>query len=180
MIADQQRIAVGCRANRWCCFFHAIPQKPDEGAVRRVADALKPQPLQSLWTRPVSQKNTGRTHQTKSPSTTHPASVSMAGQNPLSEKTKQRGHVAQDRKGHIAPRILNSPTKSQHEASHLKPEGRREAERVRSCNARINVYTYNTRTLRTDDGIHRLVEELGNIKLASSWAMRNRRGEGLR
>ena len=34
----------------------------------------------------------------------------------------------------------------------------------RSCNAKINVCTYNTRTLRTDDDTNRLVEELGNIK----------------
>ena len=27
-------------ASRWCCYFHEIPQKPDEGAVRRVRDAF--------------------------------------------------------------------------------------------------------------------------------------------
>ena len=27
-------------ASRWCCYFHEMPQKPDEGAVRRVRGAF--------------------------------------------------------------------------------------------------------------------------------------------
>ena len=79
-------------------------------------------------------------------------------------KEKQRGRTAQDRKGHIAPQTPKSETKSPHEALHLKPQGRREADRFRSSNAKIYVCTYNTRTLRTEDDTNRLVEELGNIK----------------
>ena len=79
-------------------------------------------------------------------------------------KEKQRGRTARDRKGPIAPQTPEPETKSQHEASRLKPQGRREADRFRSSNAKIHVCTYNTRTLRTEDDTSRLVEELGNIK----------------
>ena len=79
-------------------------------------------------------------------------------------KEKQRGRTARDRKGQIAPQTPKSETKSQHEASRLKPQGRREADRFRSSNAKIHVCTYNTRTLRTEDDTNRLVEELGNIE----------------
>ena len=79
-------------------------------------------------------------------------------------KEKQRGRRAQDRKEQIAPQTLKPETKSQHEASRLKPQGRREADRFKSSNAKIHVCTYNTRTLRTNDDTSRLVEELGNIK----------------
>ena len=79
-------------------------------------------------------------------------------------KGKQRGRITSDQKGHIARPIPTSETKSQHEASRLEPQGRLETERVKSCNARMNVSTYNTRTLRTDDDTNRLIEELGNIK----------------
>ena len=63
--------------------------------------------------------------------------------------------------------IFASPlpeTKSQHEFSCLKLQGRRERDRFRSSNAKINIFTFNTQTLRTDDYTNRLVEELGNIK----------------
>ena len=30
----------GGAKSRWCCYFHEIPQKPDEGAVRRVRGAF--------------------------------------------------------------------------------------------------------------------------------------------
>ena len=96
-------------------------------------------------------------------------------------KEKQRGRTAQDRKGQIAPQTPKPETKSQHEASRLKPQGRREADRFKSSNAKIHVCTYNTRTLRTEDDTSRFVEELGNIK----WHVvglyeTKRRGEGLR
>ena len=71
--------------------------------------------------------------------------------------------TAQDQKGHIASSTLMPETKPQHEASRLKPQRRRETDSFRSCNAKINVCTYNTRTLKTDDDTNRLVEELGNI-----------------
>ena len=106
-------------------------------------------------------------------------------------KEKQRGRTAQDRKGQIAPQTPKSETKSQHEASRLKPQGRREADRFRSSNAKIHrfrssnakihVSTYNTRTLRTEDDTNRLVEELGNIKWhVVGLCETKRRGEGLR
>ena len=79
-------------------------------------------------------------------------------------KEKQRGRTAQDRKGQIAPQTPKPETKSQHEASRLKPQGRREADRFKNSNAKKHVCTYNTRTLRTEDDTSRLVEELGNIK----------------
>ena len=43
-------------------------------------------------------------------------------------KEKQRGRTAQDRKELIAPE-----TKSEHEASRLKPQGQREAGRLRAA-----------------------------------------------
>ena len=96
-------------------------------------------------------------------------------------KEKQRGRTARDRKGQIAPQTPKSETKSQHEASRLKPQGRREADRFRSSNAKIHVCTYNTRTLRTEDDTNRLVEELGNIKWhVVGLCETKRRGEGLR
>ena len=79
-------------------------------------------------------------------------------------KENQRGGTAQDRKGQIAPPTPKPETKSQHEASCLKPKRRREADRFKSSNAKIHVCTYNTQTLRTDDDTSRLVEELSNIK----------------
>ena len=69
----------------------------------------------------------------------------------------------QDRKGYIASSISKSDTKFQHEASRLKTLGWRETDWVRSCNTRINVCIYNTRTLGIDDDTNRLFEELGNI-----------------
>ena len=104
---------------------------------------------------------------------------------------KQRGRAAQDRKGQIAPPTPKPETKSQHEASRLKPQGRRETDRFKSSNAKIHrfrssndkihVCTYNTRTLRTDDDTSRLVEELGNIKWhVVGLCETKRRGEGLR
>ena len=96
-------------------------------------------------------------------------------------KEKQRGRTARDRKGQIAPQTPKSETKSQHEASRLKPQGRREADRFRSSNAKIHVCTYNTRTLRTEDDTNRLVEELGNIKWHVVGLCETKRGgEGLR
>ena len=96
-------------------------------------------------------------------------------------KEKQRGRTAQDRKGQIAPQTPKSDTKSQHEASRLKPQGRREADRFKSSNAKVHVCTYNTRTLRTEDDTNRLVEELGNIKWhVVGLCETKRRGEGLR
>ena len=96
-------------------------------------------------------------------------------------KEKQRGRRARDRKGQIAPQTPKSETKSQHEASRLKPQGRCEADRFRSSNAKIHVCTYNTRTLRTEDDTNRLVEELGNIKWhVVGLCETKRRGEGLR
>ena len=96
-------------------------------------------------------------------------------------KEKQRGRTARDRKGQIAPQTPKSETKSQHEASRLKPQGRREADRFRSSNAKIHVCTYNTQTLRTEDDTNRLVEELGNIKWhVVGLCETKRRGEGLR
>ena len=94
---------------------------------------------------------------------------------------KEKQSTAQDRKGQIAPQTPKPETKSQHEASRLKPQGRREADRFKSSNAKIHVCTYNTRTLRTGDDTSRLVEGLGNIK----WHLvglceTKRRGEGLR
>ena len=63
----------------------------------------------------------------------------------------------------------------------LSPQGRREADRFRSSNAKIHVCTYNTRTLRTEDDTNRLVEELGNIKWhVVGLCETKRRGEGLR
>ena len=96
-------------------------------------------------------------------------------------KEKQRGRTAQDRKGQIAPQTPKPETKSQHEASGLKPQGRREADRFKSSNATIHVCTYNTRTLRTEDDTSRLVEELGNIKWhVVGLCETKRRREGLR
>ena len=124
----------------------------------------------------------------RTPSTTRLASPLMVGQNPINDKKKQRGRTTQDRKGQIAPsynprskQTPKSETKSQHEASRLKPQGRREADRFRSNNAKIHVCTYNTRTLRTEDDTNRLVEELGNIKRhVEGLCETKRRGEGLR
>ena len=96
-------------------------------------------------------------------------------------KEKPRGRTAQDRKGQIAPPAPKPETKSQHEASRLKPQGRREAYRFQSSNAKMHVCTYNTRTLRTDDDTSRLVEELGNIKWhVVGFCATKRRGEGFR
>ena len=78
-------------------------------------------------------------------------------------KAKQRGCTAQDQKGHIASPTPKPETKSQHEASCPKPHGRRETDRFRSSDAKINVCTHNTRTLRTTDDANSFVEELGNI-----------------
>ena len=62
-----------------------------------------------------------------------------------------------------------------------RSQGRREADRFKSSNAKIHVCTYNTRTLRTDDDTRRLVEELGNIKWhVVGLCETKRRGEGLR
>ena len=96
-------------------------------------------------------------------------------------KEKQRGRTAQDRKGQIAPQTPKPETKSQHEASRLKPQGRLEADRFRSSNAKIHVYTYNTRTLKTEDATSRLVKELGNIKWhVVGLCETKKRGGGLR
>ena len=118
----------------------------------------------------------------KNPSTTRPASALMVGQKtPSIMKEKQRGRTAQDRKGQVAPQTPKSETKSQHEASRLKPQGRREVGRFRSSNAKIHVCTYNIRTLRTGDDTNRLVEELGNIKWhVVGLCETKRRGKGLR
>ena len=96
-------------------------------------------------------------------------------------KEKQRGRTAQDRKGQIAPQTPKPETKSQYEASRLKPQGRHEADWFKSSNAKIHVCTYSTRTLRTEDDTSRLVEELGNIKWhVVGLCETKRRGEGLR
>ena len=117
----------------------------------------------------------------KNPSTTRLANALIVGQTPSMMKVKQRGRTAQDRKGHIAPPTPKSEAKPQHEASRLKPQGRREADRFRSSNVKINVCTYNTRTLRTDDDTNRLVEKLGNIKSqVVGLCETKRRGEGPR
>ena len=105
----------------------------------------------------------------------------MVGQNLINEKDNTQRSYRPNRRGHTAPRIPKSETKRQNEASRLKPQGRREADRDRSCNARVNVWTYITRTLRTDDDTHRLCEELGSIKSnAVGLCETNRRGKGLR
>ena len=96
-------------------------------------------------------------------------------------KEKQRGRTAQDRKGQIVPQTPKPETKSQHEASRLKPQGQCEADRFKSSNAKIHVCTYNTRTLRTEDDTSRLIEELGNIEWhVVGLCETKRRGEGLR
>ena len=96
-------------------------------------------------------------------------------------KEKQRGRTAQNRKGQIASQTPKPETKSQHEASRLKRQGRREADRFKSSNANIHVCTYNTRTLRTDNDTSRLVEELDNTKWhVVGLCETKRRGEGLR
>ena len=94
----------------------------------------------------------------KNPSTIRLASAFIVGQNPIimAEKTKRS---YSPRKGQITPPSPKPETKSQHEASRLKLQVRREAERFKSSNATIHVCTYNTRTLRTDDDTSRLVEE---------------------
>ena len=63
----------------------------------------------------------------------------------------------------------------------LKLQGRREADKFNSSNAKIHVCTYNTRILRTDDDTSRLVEELGNIKWhVVGLCETKRRGKGLK
>ena len=118
----------------------------------------------------------------KNPSTTRLASALIVGHNPINhERKKQRLHTAQDQEGHIAPSIPKPETKSQHEASRLKPQEQREADRFKSSNTKIHVCTYNTRTLRTDNDTSRFIEELGNTK----WHVvglyeTQRRGDALR
>ena len=96
-------------------------------------------------------------------------------------KEKQRGRTAQDQKGQIALQTPKPETKSQHKASRLKPQGRREEHRFKSSNAKIHVCTYNYQTLRREDDTSRLVEELDNIKWhVVGLCETKRRGEGLR
>ena len=115
----------------------------------------------------------------KNPSTTRPASALMVGQNRIINERKTKKSYSPRPKR--ASSTAKSETKSQHEASRLKPQGRREADRFRSSNAKIHVCTYNTRTLRTEDDTNRLFEELGNIKWhVIGLCETKRRGEGLR
>ena len=81
----------------------------------------------------------------------------------MKEKETKRSYSPRPKR-HIAPPTPKPETKRQHEASRLKPQGRCETDGFRSSNARINVCTYNTLTLRTDEDTNRLVEDSGNIK----------------
>ena len=170
---------------RWCnC--HEIPQKPSEGAIRWVRGALKPQPqslcgLDQWLVRPVSQSKTRRTPRTKNPSTTRSASALMDGQNPINEKDRSERSNSSRPERTQAPRIPSSETKSQHEASRPKPQGRQEADRARNRNSRMEACTYHTWTLRTADDTNRLSQKLGDIKWhVLGLCETNRRGEGFR
>ena len=103
-----------------------------------------------------------QTNKQKTSLTTSLAGALLAGQNLINEKRqsereRERCRTAQDRKGHKAPQT--PPI-----ASRPKPQGRCEAERVTSCNTRMNVYTQNTRILGTDDNANRLIEELDKMR----------------
>ena len=148
-----------------CCCFHEIPQKPDEGAVRRVRGAFITSTPTVFVGKTSKSKDYRKDTSNENPVNNTPGQpVDGRPKPPSMMKEKQRGRTTQDRKGQITPQTPKSETKSQHEASRLKPQGRREADRFRSNNAKIHVCTYNTRTLRTEDDTNRLVEELGNIK----------------
>ena len=68
-------------------------KNPNEGAIRRVSGALKPQPKVSLWMRPASQKTAG---------------ALMVGQNPINEnesKTK-RSDSPRSKRAHCTAKSL--------------------------------------------------------------------------
>ena len=57
-----------------------------------------------------------------------------------------------------------SETTSQHDAIQLNPEGSCTADGSRGSTAILNVCTYNVRTLRTEDDLDRLINEVEQIK----------------
>ena len=83
-------VGICCRVtdSRWCCYFHEIPQKPNEGAIRRARGAFITSTPTVFVSRPVSQKTTGRTPRMKNPSTTCLASALTVGQNPINDERK--------------------------------------------------------------------------------------------
>ena len=77
---------------------------------------------------------------------------------------KRKGRRAQDQKEQTAKLDSASETTPQYDAIQLNPKGSCTADGSRGSTAILNVCTYNVRTLRTEDDLDRLIDEVEQIK----------------
>ena len=77
---------------------------------------------------------------------------------------KRKGRRAQGQKEQTAKLDSASETTSQYDAVQLNLKGSCTADGSRGSTAILNVCTYNVRTLRTEDDLHRLIDEVEQIK----------------
>ena len=98
------------------------------------------------------------------------------------ERRKKRGRKAQGHKGHTQKQRTSNPEPglTQNDVTPPNPTGSDATERGGSSTTTLNVCTYNTRTLRTDDDLNRLMEDLEHIKWdVVGISETKREGEGL-
>ena len=93
---------------------------------------------------------------------------------------KRKGRRAQGQKEQTAKLDSASETAHQYDAIQINPKGSCTADGSRGSIAILNVCTYNVRTLRTEDDLDRLIDEVEQIKwdiigLCETY----RKGEGL-
>ena len=95
------------------------------------------------------------------------------------ELSKQRGRTAQGRNGDKSNQAKKINTLI-NDASQRNPSGSCEAEKGRDQTAKMYICTYNTRTLRTEDDLNRLLEEITNLNWQIIGLSETKRtGEGL-
>ena len=93
---------------------------------------------------------------------------------------KRKGRRAQGQKEQTAKLDSASETAPQYDVIQLNPKGSCTADGSRGSTAILNVYTYNVRTLRTEDDIDRLIDEAEQIKWDIIGLYETyRKGEGL-
>ena len=82
----------------------------------------------------------------------------------MMKNKKRKGRKVQGQKEQTAKLDSASVTTSQYDAIQLNPKGSCTADESRRSTAILNVCTYNVRTLRTEDNLDRLIDEVEQIK----------------
>ena len=98
----------------------------------------------------------------------------------MMKNKKRKGRRVQGQKEQTAKLDSASETTPQYDAIQLNPKGSCTADGSRGSTAILNVCTYTARTLRTEDDLDRLIDEVEQIK----WQIiglceKYRNGEGL-